>query len=486
MTEERDEALGCAGEVEAYAEEIGRAGGVDSGNMAEGEDREAAARALLLELLGKRDGREGELREMRKVFRRNISPGFLEAHRAMKSGKCARAILAGGRGSLKSSFVSLHIALGLEEDERGCALVLRKVSNTLRGSVFEQMQWALDVLGVGGGWEATVTPMEFVNRRTGQKIMLRGLDEPRKLKSIKLGRGMYFKYVWFEEMDEFGGEREMDSVLESALRGGPGGMAIATFNPPRSLNHWANRLATGAPEGWLVHRSDYRSAPKKWLGPAFLRMAEAMRLRDERQYRWVYLGECVGEGGCVFGNVRLRGIGADERMRFDLKADVGMDFGYVDPVAIVRTHYEAGELRRLYIYEEFYRSGMSTREIAAACRKIAREGELIRADNAGKQTIIDLRTDYGIEVAGVVKGPGSRRDGYDWLRGLDEIVIDPASCPNAAREFTAYAYAKDAGGQSIERYPDGDDHTIDAAAYGNREHIYRSTRVRNVSGKRGR
>lgn len=450
------------------------------------EERSEAARALLLELLGKRAGRDEELREMRRRFRKNIARGFGEVHRELKSGRYVRALLAGGRGSLKSSFVSLHIALGLEEDERACALILRKVSNTLRGSVFEQMQWALDVLGAGGGWAATVTPMEFVNGRTGQKIMLRGLDEPRKLKSIKLGRGMYFKYVWFEEMDEFGGEREMDSVLESALRGGPGGMAIATFNPPKLLTHWANRLFDEARPGWYRHRSDYRGAPKKWLGPSFIAMAEAMKARDERQYRWVYLGECVGEGGSVFGNLRLRAIGAQERQRFDLKADIGMDFGYVDPVAIVRTHYEGGEKRRLYIYEEFYRSGMSTREIAGACRKIAREGELIRADNAGKQTIIDLRADYGLDVAGVTKGPGSRREGYDWLRGLDEIVIDPASCPNAAREFAAYAYAKDAGGQAIERYPDGDDHTIDAAAYANREHIYRSTRVRNVSGKRGR
>ena len=457
-------------------------GEADAGGAA----REAAAQALLRELLGKREGRAQEMREMRKAFRKNIAKGFYDVHKAMASGKYARALLAGGRGSLKSSFVSLHIALALEEDERACALILRKVSNTLRGSVFEQMQWALDTLGTAGRWEATVSPMEFANGRTGQKIMLRGLDEPRKLKSIKLGRGMYFKIVWFEEMDEFGGAREMDSVLESALRGGPGGMAVATFNPPRSLNHWANRLAADAPEGWLVHRSDYRGAPEKWLGPAFLRMAEETRRRDETQYRWVYLGECVGEGGCVFGNLRLRAIGEADRRRFDLKADIGMDFGYVDPVAIVRTHYEAGELRRLYIYEEFYRSGMSTREIAAACGRIAREGELIRADNAGKQTIIDLRADYGLDVAGVTKGPGSRREGYDWLRGLDEIVIDPASCPNAAREFAAYAYARDAGGQSIERYPDGDDHTIDAAAYANREHIYRSTRTRNVSGKRGR
>lgn len=67
-----------------------------------------------------------------------------------------------------------------------------------------------------------------------------------------------------------------------------------------------------------------------------------------------------------------------------------MDFGYVDPNAIEKTYYEAGELRTLYIYEEVYQNEMTTKQIAAACKKIARHGELIRADNAAKQVIVDL------------------------------------------------------------------------------------------------
>lgn len=44
----------------------------------------------------------------------------------------------------------------------------------------------------------------------------------------------------------------------------------------------------------------------------------------------------------------------------------------------------------------------------------------------------------------------------------------------------------DKGGALVERYPDGDDHSIDAVAYGNREHIYRSRRTSNVSRKGAR
>lgn len=442
-----------------------------------------APRDTLCELLGRRPRPAGEMDAILRRLEASMAPCFAPALEAVRSGRYSKVLLDGGRGSGKSSAASLMLVGELERDERACALALRKVGNTLRGSVYEQIRWAIDALGVGGHWEGTVAPMEFTNTRTGQKILFRGLDEPRKIKSVKLRRRQYFKIVWFEELDEYGGEAEIDNVLDSALRGGPGGVMIGTFNPPRSANNWCNRLKNNPPEGMFVHHSDYTMLPPEWLGPVFLRRAEEMRARSERAYRHTYLGECTGDGGAVFKNLRLRPIGEADRRRFELRPDVGMDFGYVDPNAIIKSYYEPGELRTLYIYEEFYQSELVTRQIAEACRKIARNGELIYADNAAKQTVTDLRAEYGIHITGVAKGSGSRRAGYDWLRDLDRIVIDPVTCPNAAREFAAYEYARSRDGAPLERYPDGDDHTIDAAAYGNRRNIYRGTRETNRSGK---
>lgn len=446
----------------------------------------AKQKNMLSEILGRKQRPEGELEAIQRRLEENMAACFAEVLKALRSGRYNKALLGGGRGSTKSSAISLIIASELELDERACALVLRKVGGTIRGSVFEQIQWAIDTLGVGDHWEATVSPMEFTNTRTGQKIVFRGLDEPKKIKSIKLRRRQYFKYVWFEELDEFSGEAEIENVLDSALRGGPGGMAICSYNPPKSANNWVNKLAANPPESCYTHHSDYTMVPPEWLGPTFIKRAEELKARNELAYRHTYLGECTGEGGAVFKNLRIRPISADDRRRFELKPNIGMDFGYVDPNAIVKSYYEAGELRTLYIYEEFYQNEMSTRQIAAACKRIARNGELIRADNAAKQTIIDLRGEYKVNITGISKGKNSRQAGYDWLRDLDQIVIDPKSCPNAAREFAAYEYGRDKDGQMIERYPDGNDHTIDTTAYGNREHIYRSRRTKNRSGKGAR
>ena len=312
------------------------------------------------------------------------------------------------------------------------------------------------------------------------------MDEPKKIKSIKLPFGKYFKYVWFEELDEFAGEGEIENVLDSAIRGGKAALCVCTYNPPKSANNWTNKWAIDPGKSVFVHHSDYTMVPAAWLGPTFLKRAEELKVRNPRAYEHTYLGIATGEGGAVFKALRIKPIAKEDRLRFELKPNIGMDFGYVDPNAIEKTYYEAGELRTLYIYEEVYQNEMTTKQIAAACRKIARHGELIRADNAAKQVIVDLRTDYGINITGVTKGKNSRQTGYDWLRDLDQIVIDPITCPNAAREFAAYEYARDKSGTLVERYPDGDDHSIDAVAYGNREHIYRSRRTSNVSGKGAR
>ena len=48
---------------------------------------------------------------------------------------------------------------------------------------------------------------------------------------------------------------------------------------------------------------------------------------------------------------------------------------------------------------------------------------------------------------------------------LGGIVIDPARCPLAAGEFSRYEYDRDRSGRVLPRYPDHDNHTIDAVRY---------------------
>ena len=107
------------------------------------------------------------------------------------------------------------------KDPEANAVVIRKVGLYLKDSVYEQLLWAIDRLGVSHLWQAKLSPLELVYTPTGQRIIFRGADKPKKLKSTKVHRG-YIKYIWYEEADEFAGEEEIRTINLSLLRGGSG------------------------------------------------------------------------------------------------------------------------------------------------------------------------------------------------------------------------------------------------------------------------
>ena len=102
--------------------------------------------------------------------------------------------------SCKSSFISLVIVIGMMKDKNANAVVFRKVGSDIRDSVFEQILWAIDKLGVGYLWEPNKSLLRFKYLPTGQVILCRGLDDPTKVKSIKVSKG-YFKFIWFTVLD---------------------------------------------------------------------------------------------------------------------------------------------------------------------------------------------------------------------------------------------------------------------------------------------
>lgn len=145
--------------------------------------------------------------------------------------------MKGGRGSTKSSFISLVIPILLLQHPECHAIVLRKIGRTLRQSVYPQVQWGIDNLGLTGLFKSKANPPEISLRKTGQKILFFGTDDPSKIKSIKLPFG-YPGIVWFEELDQFNGMDEIRNLNESLLRGGSNFWEFCSFNPPKSVDSW--------------------------------------------------------------------------------------------------------------------------------------------------------------------------------------------------------------------------------------------------------
>ena len=392
-----------------------------------------------------------------------VSPVFAASHRAVKSGGINELVEKGGRGSAKSSYLSLELVLELLKHPECHAVVMRRVGNTLRTSVYAQICWAIAELGLSSTFKCTVSPMECVYLPTGQKILFFGLDDPGKLKSIKAPFG-YIGLAWFEELDQFDGPEQVRNVEQSLFRGGPYSFCFKSFNPPAMARNWANKYVLEPKVGRMVHHSTYLTTPEAWLGGRFLSDARHLQETNETAYRHEYLGEVVGSGTAVFENLRIEPITDKQIKTFDYRY-FGQDWGwYPDPNHFAGCAYDSGA-RTLYIYEEFRGCRQSN---AAWAEKIRHHmDDLILADpgSGGDRNAADFKA-YGFRMREARKGPGSVDYGVKWLQSLAAIVIDPERCPETAKEFSEYEYERDPKtGEVLEGYPDAANHSIDAVRY---------------------
>lgn len=391
-----------------------------------------------------------------------LAPSFYGLHRAVKHHDYTHYWLRGGRGSTKSSFISVEIILQMMKHPNVNGVAFRKVGNTARNSIFEQLLWAIQQLGVNAYWKKTFSPLELTYLPTGQKILFRGLDEENKGKSIKCSNG-YFGIVWFEELAEFSGPSEIDTTLRSLLRGGPEYWVFYSYNPPKSRDSWVNQDALVDMPDRIVHTSSYLDVPRDWLGEQFFLEAEKLKQKNETLYKHVYLGEVTGTGGAVFENVEDLAMSSEQLQQFDHRY-FGLDFGFaVDPLAFVAMHYDAKH-EDLYIFDEIYQQKLTNRNAADIINKKYPSVRIL-GDSAEPKSIYEMR-EYGTNVNGAKKGPDSVRFGINWLQSRAHIYIDQKRCPNAWREFSGYEYERNRDGQFINAFPDKNNHAIDAVRYG--------------------
>ena len=108
---------------------------------------------------------------------------------------------------------------------------------------------------------------------------------------------------------------------------------------------------------------------------------------------------------------------------------------------------------------------MSNKQLYEAIKAVKLGNGFITCDSAEPKSIAELKSLGLTRVKGAKKGPDSIEYGIKFLQKLNKIYIDPKRCPNIAREFTGYAYDMDKNGNFISRYPDRDNHSIDAVRY---------------------
>lgn len=227
---------------------------------------------------------------------------------------CLNKVLKGGRGSTKSSVISIQLVMDFLQDSQANVLIMRKVANTIELSVYEQIKWAIYMLHVDSLFEFKKSPYRIVDKRNGTAFYFSGVDDPQKLKSMIIAHG-YVRYLWFEELAEFDSWQEVDMVRASFTRKQlPPGAHVVTYysyNPPKNPYEWINEWVTQR-EGmsnWYVDHSAYEDVTlPNILSQDYIDEINTVKQNNYDYYRWMYLGEVIGLGTNIYNMDNFQAI----------------------------------------------------------------------------------------------------------------------------------------------------------------------------------
>lgn len=392
-----------------------------------------------------------------------IAPKFYTVFNSVIHYRYMHYLLKGGRGSTKSNVIATCVIYMMLKNKHLCAAVFMKHSVRLRNGAFDLYRSVIKRMGLQRLFKISRSPMQITYVPTGQVIVFKGCDDPYKTKGIATSdNDMYFGILHFEELDQFSGISEVQTVIESIIRGGDDALIFYCYNPPANKFNWCNEWAHEDIPGRLVHHSTYLDIPVEWVGKAFIDNAEALKAIDEGEYENRYLGVETGTGGSVFDDIEERTITDEEIANFDCIFQ-GFDWGWMpDPAVFVRSHYDIKN-NTIYIIDEIVGN---KRTVESYANEIIHKGYndyITTIDGAIPEQEYRFRQ-CGLNVMSVIKGPGSIDLGLNWMEHR-KYVVDKNRTPFTYKELREYEYAKDRDGNFTGEYMDFNNHAIDAIRY---------------------
>ena len=224
-------------------------------------------------------------------------------------------ILNGGRGSFKSSVISLKLATMVKKqtqlNHQVNFILIRENASYLHDSVYKQMEWAFTQLNMFDEFLYFKSPMRIVHKRTGSTFYFYGGDDPMKLKSNIVGNVMA---VWYEEAANFKGREVFDQANPTFIRQKPSFIDHVTvyysYNPPKSPYDWVNEWVEDERQDpdCLVDTSTYLDDKWGFTNKEQLKLIERYKKNDYDYYRWLYLGEVVGLGTNIYNMDNFQAI----------------------------------------------------------------------------------------------------------------------------------------------------------------------------------
>lgn len=366
-------------------------------------------------------------------------------------------IITGGRGSGKS--FSVNTLLCWLTYESGHTILFTRY--TLRAasiSIIPEFIEKIELLGKQDDFH--VTKDEITNRKTGSKILFRGIktSSGNQVANLKSLQGVT---TWvLDEAEELVDESIFDTIDLSVRQKGIQNRVIMIMNPTTKEHFIYQRFfeSKGVQEGSNITKGDTTYIHTTYLdnlehlSESFLSQIEDIKKRRPKKYKHQILGGWLDKAeGVIFENWE---IGEFKHVG---KSVFGQDFGFsVDPTTLVETNIDKAN-KKIYLKLHYYKPNLTTTQIAELNARLAQKN-LIVADSAEPRLITELRG-KGNNITEAIKGQGSVTLGIALLQDYD-LVIDPDST-ELIKELNNYCWLEKKSSTPVDDY----NHAIDAIRY---------------------
>ncbi|WP_276893079.1 PBSX family phage terminase large subunit [Dialister micraerophilus] len=373
-------------------------------------------------------------------------------------------VVKGSRASKKSATTALWYIYNIMKYKDANLLVIRKTFRTLKDSCYTQLKWAIHRLGVDAYFNCKESPLEITYKPTGQKIYFRGLDDPLKVTSITVDKGVLC-WVWIEESYELTSESSFDTLDESIRGEVPEGLfkqCTLTFNPWNE-KHWLKKKFFDVKDNDVLAKTTNYMC-NEFPDESDRKMFERMKITNPRRYRVAGLGEWGIVDGLVYENFEEKAFDIRKVLQMNgIESAFGLDFGYTnDPSAFVCLLVDTIR-KKIYVFDEMYKKAMTNEMIYKEIVRMGYAKEKIIADSAEPKSIAQLRGLGLLHIHGAKKGKDSILNGIQLIQDY-KIIIHPR-CVNFITEITNYTWDKDKFDNQINKPIDDFNHLLDAMRY---------------------
>ena len=377
-------------------------------------------------------------------------------------------IYMGSAGSAKSYFIVQKLIVRAC-NEKLRIMVSRRTGKSLRESTFSLFKQILEK------WQllpyVKIRQTDFnISFPNGSEIIFIGLDEESKLLSIN-----DISCIFIEEATEV--PKPIVEQLNYRLRGSADNQQIIMAFNPISKSHWLYDFCeVNPPENCLYTHSTYKDNP--FLPAETVAAYDADEFRNPAKYRVYGRGEWgVDAEGLVITNWISEDFDAMALAASGLERRVGMDLGWIDKSAVIDTLYDRDN-NRIYVFNEFYKSGCQLTELAAAIKNMNINKTKLYVDAAEPRTIQYFRGE-SINAVACSKGKDSVKAGLMFLQD-NQIVVHP-KCKSFIMELENFSYIKSkTTGEYTEDTTHEYSHAIDACRYAYSD-IYTNTKIKTIS-----